>query len=216
MKQLPQIPNIPTISGARDADAAVRSLLEYLGRLKAALEPVVYSSPLARGEIAQGTPGAGKYPDGGTDPATWTTLPAFPSQKRVLQYVSGTATGGSTSSTTLVDVPGATLSITPASVANKVLVLYSARQIINSGSGAGDNSQARLLAAGSPPANSDRFLTTEVAGGNSQSTAAWTYLDSPASVASVTYKLQHQVNVVAGTPISTIGNILMVLLEIEG
>lgn len=32
--------------------------------------------PLARAFLAQGAPGAGKYPDGGTDPATWTQLPA--------------------------------------------------------------------------------------------------------------------------------------------
>jgi hypothetical protein len=41
----------------------------------------IQSSPLLATQIASGTPAAGKYPDGGTSPATWTALPVVPPQE---------------------------------------------------------------------------------------------------------------------------------------
>ncbi len=43
-KRLPDIPNIPPLRTLDDADKAIRALLVYINRLKAAIEPTLPAS----------------------------------------------------------------------------------------------------------------------------------------------------------------------------
>ena len=44
MKRLPEVPNLPPIRTQEDMDKAIRILLVYLSRLKAAIEPTLPAS----------------------------------------------------------------------------------------------------------------------------------------------------------------------------
>jgi hypothetical protein len=115
----------------------------------------------------------------------------------VLQVVSTTKTDVFSTSTTgsYVDVTGLSVSITPTSSSSKILVMVTMNGV------ASDNSGARLLrgstviavgdAGGSriQGTMSDFYLNNS---GNSQKSFAKTFLDSPATTSSTTYKIQVQ------------------------
>ena len=97
----------------------------------------------------------------------------------------------STSSTSLVDVTGLTVNITPTNSANKILVIYQATgngsnlqftQLVRNSTNiyVGDNSSNRVGVTVGSFAN----------GGELSSSATAIYLDSPATTSSVTYKVQ--------------------------
>ena len=111
----------------------------------------------------------------------------------------------STSSTSFTDVTGLSVSITPASAGNKILVMYDLK-------GSAENLQlAFALLRGSTQiylgdaAGSNRRRSSSVVGGIPDPSESHRYpqqgvamfLDSPATTASVTYKIQAAVN--AGT-----------------
>lgn len=97
----------------------------------------------------------------------------------------------STTSTSLVDVTGLSVSITPTSSSNKILVMY---QITGNGSNlqfsqlvrnstniyVGDNASNRVGTSNGALAN----------GGELSSSGTVIYLDSPATTSAVTYKIQ--------------------------
>ena len=116
----------------------------------------------------------------------------------VLQVVSTTKTDTfSTSSTTFVDVTGYSVSITPTSVTSKILVICN---ITATAAGAVFSVQGRLVRGSTPIAIGD------AAGSRTQASYMWegaqeanfgistTYLDSPATTSSTTYKIQIRTN----------------------
>jgi hypothetical protein len=123
----------------------------------------------------------------------------------VLQVVQTTKTDTfSTSSTSYVDVTGLSVSITPTSSNNKILVMYDVKgsagniQIafalvrdstqVYMGNASGNRRRASSVVGGIPePSESYRFPQQGVA----------IYLDSPATTSAITYKIQAVVN--AGT-----------------
>ena len=120
----------------------------------------------------------------------------------VLQVVSATKTDTfSTASTSLVDVTGLSVSITPSSATSKILVMVVA-------SGGGDEAtngmnlallrDATQIALGDASGSRSRGF-----GGNQQITNAMhtntaVYLDSPATTSATTYKVQASVNTGTG------------------
>lgn len=115
----------------------------------------------------------------------------------VLQVVQVTKTDTfTTASTSFTDVTGLSASITPSSASNKIMViLYTV--LSNTNAAANYYSQARLLRA------STAIFVGDAAGSRAQSTffatapnlnntqaATVTFLDSPATTSSTTYKLQ--------------------------
>jgi len=129
--------------------------------------------------------------------------PVFPGN--VLQVVSTTKTDTtSTASTTFVDLTGLSVSITPASASNKIYVMFT---VSGSHSGTGDNTHLQLLrdstalglgdAAGSRP-RSTALLAMPSVNAYNLVTASYSYLDSPSSTSSLTYKLQFKVKTGTG------------------
>jgi hypothetical protein len=112
----------------------------------------------------------------------------------VLQVVSTTKTDTfSMSSTTFSDVTGLSVSITPSNASNKILVISS----LNWGSSANDINTTRLLrdstviSAGATASNrSLGFAGMRTASADNIETVSVTFLDSPATTSSVTYKIQ--------------------------
>ena len=117
---------------------------------------------------------------------------------KILQVVSVTKVDTfSTSSTSFVDVTGLTANITPASVSNKVLVIYKVGvnssftnlgylQLLRDATAIGGGT-----ATGSRPSAMSVFRTATAYGTMDLSGL---YLDSPASVSSQTYKIQTRTN----------------------
>jgi len=112
----------------------------------------------------------------------------------VVQTVYGHSAGSTTASASFVDVTGATLSITPTSTASKILVLFSAGLSAAAVGGVNNQINAQLVStfAGVVADGARSVSAPSGAGGvGGVGAAAWTYLESPGSVAAQTYKLQH-------------------------
>ena len=115
-----------------------------------------------------------------------TALPAAISTGKVLQVVSTTKTDVFvTTSTSFVDVTGLSVSITPSSTSNKILVLSSivwGHDAVNSGG------HLKLLrdSTGLETYN----LNFSGSYTNNRSMASFNYLDSPSSTSAQTYKIQ--------------------------
>jgi len=115
---------------------------------------------------------------------------------RVVQVVTQTKGGvSSTSSQSFVDIAGLSVSITPKSSSNKILVLYNVAHNCSSGA----HSSIRLLrgstliSAGDSYGNQTRCIGHTQGGGNSHyrvSTVGGQFLDSPNTTSSTTYKFQ--------------------------
>jgi len=106
----------------------------------------------------------------------------------------------STTSSSFVDVTGLSVSITPASASNKILVFVSLGNVVDSI----DVAYAILLRGSTQIANasgSDGVLGGGFTGGNSSGESYYgirpiclTYLDSPSTTSSTTYKIQIRSN----------------------
>ena len=119
------------------------------------------------------------------------TLPSGTGGK-ILQVVQTVKTDGFTSaSTTLTDVPGLSVSITPSSSSNKILVLvdctvgsnnaYIMLQLVRGSTNIYSGTDSKTYIA------SKNFYP---AAANVMGSLAMVYLDSPATTSSVTYKIQ--------------------------
>ena len=115
----------------------------------------------------------------------------------VLQVVSTTKTDTfSMSSTTFGDVTGLSVSITPTSATSKILVISN----LNWGASGNDINSARLLrdstviSAGNAASNrSPSFAGMRTASADNIETVSVTFLDSPTTTSSITYKIQVRV-----------------------
>jgi hypothetical protein len=117
----------------------------------------------------------------------------------VLQVVSAAKTDTfSTNSTTMVDVTGLSVSITPSSSSNKILIMYQFNGGVDSGTQGlfiqlVRNSTAIFIgdAAGSRPRQTAQAVPSGIYG---ICDAAGSFLDSPATTSATTYKIQMMVN----------------------
>jgi len=118
-----------------------------------------------------------------------------PGQGKVLQVVSTTKTDTfTTTSTSFTDITGMSVSITPSSTSNKILVFC----YLTFG-GSQDRTKAFNLVRGSTNIlvgdSSGSRTPASVGGGNDEyleklNTTTFNYLDSPSSTSSTTYKIQ--------------------------
>lgn len=113
----------------------------------------------------------------------------------VLQVVSTTKTDVfSTTSTSFTDITGLSVSITPSSISNKILVMCNVNGSVSSAS---YQAGLRLVRDSTAIAIGDSASSRSRGFGQLTSANTWqmtfagaTFLDSPSSVASVTYKIQ--------------------------
>ena len=148
---------------------------------------------------------------------------------KVLQVVTvHKADNFTTTSASYVDVTGLSVSITPSSASNKILILGNMVFGVN-----GDqNAFAQLLRNSTVIASSTENTVNSLFSVNGNSTAlrysgvseGWSYLDSPSTTSSTTYKIQIKSgngSVVAAVNTRSIDNYLggssnITLMEIEG
>jgi hypothetical protein len=120
--------------------------------------------------------------------------------------------GSTTTSVTMVDVTGATKSITPKSASSKVKVTFSWQQAITNVASTNGNYFAQILRAAVNISGTDGIVCSDIsgAGGNALKTwVTWVYIDSPATTSATAYKLQHRVDNVAFTGSSTLVTIIL-------
>ena len=104
----------------------------------------------------------------------------------VLQVVSKQiTTETSTSSTSFVDLTDFSQAITPSSASSKILVFFSVQSFVNN---ANNNSPIRLLRDSTGLQDYDYWNYSGA--GTSMMVSSYSYLDSPNTTSSVTYKLQ--------------------------
>ena len=127
----------------------------------------------------------------------------------VLQVVSTFVTNAfATSSTSMIDITGMTVSITPRATANKIFVVVS--MSVSQGT-AGYQFAYQLLRGATPVGigtlgtTGPNYSFTFAASANRTPTGCgWSYLDSPASVSALTYKIQVRGQI--GTPVFSLNN----------
>jgi hypothetical protein len=168
---------------------------------------IVLGDVLSLGTVSDSTIGIAKFTATGTPSSStflrgdnsWASAGATAGQ--VIQVVQTTKTDTfSSSSTSLVDITGLSVSITPASASNKILVLFSV-QIGQFSSNA--NCTLQLLRGATAIARGDQVGSNRKRGTNqtgpsgvenSVITLSNTFLDSPSSTSSTTYKIQGMSN----------------------
>jgi hypothetical protein len=122
--------------------------------------------------------------------------------------------GGSvTNSTNYADIAYANVTITTSSAASKVLIIATGTSSFSALSGQDVSADTQLVRS---PSTSLQIQTcgTTVSGGGVGATGAisYSYLDSPATNGSITYKLQQKVSNASSTLTST--NIWLIAMEI--
>ena len=120
-------------------------------------------------------------------------IPSIPGGK-VLQVVSTTSsTAQSTTSYSYVDVTGLTVSITPSSTSNKILVMYNDNAYLSKGTGIATGYAQWQILRDTTALSVKEFIQRDgVSGQDHYNTfpMSITYLDSPSSTSSLTYKVQ--------------------------
>lgn len=149
----------------------------------------------------------------------WTTISSAPKIGQVIS--TNFTTGTSTTSTSFVDISGATATITPTSATSKILILCDFRLVLQGLFGA--NSGGALLASYTQLARSttnigpqtETLMYSNSLGSSDLSViqrVPLTFLDSPATTSATTYKLQIRSN---GSSISTSAGVgSITLLEV--
>jgi hypothetical protein len=132
----------------------------------------------------------------------------------VVQTVMSTSLGGSiTNSTIYTDVSSATVTITPSSATNKIVILATGTSAFTPVAFANVTADTQLVRS---PGTSLQIqnIGSQISGGGIGTTGAvaYTYTDSPGTTAPVTYKLQQRVSNAASTLTSS--NIWLIALEI--
>ena len=131
------------------------------------------------------------------DGAAWATL--APTASKIAQVVSVLMTASfTTASTSLVDITGLTVSITPTLNTSKVLVFWSVSGTSSDATDSGGcgvqlKRDATSIATSTAGSNNNKtgILTQRlVPSGEIQSNVAGSFLDSPATTSATTYKMQ--------------------------
>ena len=155
-------------------------------------------------------------PTGATLDVTNATVTGLPASGKVLQVVTGTyATQATTSSTTFTD-SGLSVSITPSSASNKILIIAS--------NGIGTNNAAGVCHAtidrsGTNLGNSTNgMLASYSTAGMVFSDGSFSKLDSPSTTSSITYKYQFRIGNASYIAYAQFSDILasITALEIAG
>jgi len=129
-----------------------------------------------------------------------TSLPAAISTGKVLQVVSSTKTDTfTTTSTSLVDIPSLSVSVTPSSTSNKVFIIGNLSNNTNSGRVI-TFQLVRNTTNIANNASSGNFSGTvsEYINANTNDTitnSSFSFLDSPSTTSATTYKIQMMINV---------------------
>ena len=121
-----------------------------------------------------------------------------------------------TSSTSFVDITGLSVSITPSSASNKVLVIMSGGEFGMYSSGA-YTAVVQILRDSTALLGGNR-VTSREGSGNAAANCSFTILDSPSSTSSITYKGQCKSDDGSKTVYvvnSNNGNISLTLMEVE-
>lgn len=202
---------LPTITaeggaGAADSSGTVYATTGTTNQDFAVLGWVEYSSGLAT---------AGTYGSAPSLVRVWKPSMPLPNDVVQTRYLFE-STGSSTTSTSLTDVTNATLSITPTSAANAVLLTSSqSHQITAGGSGVNSTMNVVLTDGSNSALGGTRTIGIASGGGTNTATngpSAHNLLHYPQTASSFTYKLRHQSSV--GTATATTSGIHMVLSEV--
>jgi hypothetical protein len=131
----------------------------------------------------------------------------------VVQTVMSSSLGGSiTNSGSYVDVTYANVTITTSSAANKVLIIATGTSDFGAVVGSGITADTQLVRSPSTSLQIQTVATTGTGGVGATGAIAYSYLDSPATNGSITYKLQQRVSNTSSTLTST--NIWLIAMEI--
>lgn len=178
----------------KDGAAAIRTLGSSIDTTTKALNPsttegdLEYRSATANTNTRLGIGTTGQVLTVAGGVPTWAAVAAG---GKVLQVVYGsTTTEFATTSTSYGDT-GLTASITPSATSSKILVIVSQHIYANKTSGA-SGAAVRLLRGATSLIESSRFAYIAVGGNNTELMVAgsMTYLDSPSTTSSTTYKTQ--------------------------
>ena len=121
------------------------------------------------------------------------------SHGKILQVVSTTKTDGfTTTSTSMVDVTGLSVVITPSSATSKVLIVamvsMSANTAANEGFGQIVRDSTPIALADASGSRTRATFGSDVAGDVAHNSVSVLFLDSPATTSATTYKIQVQSN----------------------
>jgi hypothetical protein len=131
----------------------------------------------------------------------------------VVQTVMSSSLGGSiTNSGSYVDVTYANVTITTSSAANKVLIIATGTSDFGAVVGSGITADTQLVRSPSTSLQIQTVATTGTGGVGATGAIAYSYLDSPATNGSITYKLQQRVSNTSSTLTSK--NIWLIAMEI--
>jgi hypothetical protein len=171
-------------------------------------------APLGYVEWSSGLATSGTFSSGPTTVQLFG--PGVPLPGQVIQTRSVRGGASSTTSTSLVDVTGASVTLTPTAAPNRVRVMATASGSIAAG-GTGVNTEhiASLVMGGVVDQSSDIGVVSG-AGTNMSTRAhiAFGTMDSPGSTAARTYKLQHRTSTAAAS--ATTNNANLVVEELQG
>ena len=131
---------------------------------------------------------------------------------QVIQVVTATITANqSTSSTSYVDATSLSVSITPSSASNKILILFTGTLQNN-----GDtlNSYLTILRGATNLATTNDYFILNSAGGRIIAGSSASYVDSPNTTSSTTYKIQ--IKTESASTATIFANSTITVLEIKG
>jgi hypothetical protein len=133
-----------------------------------------------------------------------------------VQVIKNGTTGSlSSTSTSFVDVTNFTVTITPTSASNRILIMTSSELGYTLVTATNVNAQQQLL-RGATVISGPIDVTAESASGGLQAQGCISFLvlDSPATTSATTYKVQQRVTSASSTGVTSIGHI--VVMEISG
>jgi hypothetical protein len=131
----------------------------------------------------------------------------------VVQTVMSSTLGGSvTNSTSYADISYASVTITPSSATNKILILATGTSGFSSLAGYGITADTQLVRSPSISLQIQTVATSGTGGVGASGAVSYSYIDAPATTSAVSYKLQQKISNASSTLTST--NIWLIAMEI--